>query len=113
VKQELFAALNEIDESKRTGCLNYFFTKILRFCPFNKTISLLSAVITQYFLTDISYAKLEQANGFICRIRSEFKRRKWSSNHVDVFYVLDVFAMIVDVEAEDYEDQKIQENGDV
>jgi hypothetical protein len=113
VKQELFDALGTIEPNKRTGCLNYFFTVLLHYCPNIESFSLLSAIMKDYFLTDVSYSKLECANGFLYRIRKEFIRRSWFNPKVDVYYILDLLTIIVDVEAEDYEDLKIQENGDV
>ena len=113
VKNELFNALGEVDAHKRTGCLNYFFTKILRDCLNNKTAPLLSAIMKSYFLTDLSYESLERANGFLYRLRKEFQRRKWNNPYNDVYYFIDLFSILVDVEAEDYEDLKIKENGDV
>lgn len=120
----LFNALNEVDIHKQTGCLNYFFTKLLRAqlsdvndtlstisCSSHVKINLLTTATKVYFLTDISYENLERANGFIHRIRKEFIRRNWCNN--DIIHILDDLEILIDREAEDFEDQKIRENGDV
>ena len=112
-----FDALGEIEPRKRTGCMNYFFTRIIRDCFNPKTSDLLLQIFCRYFLQEQSYENYEKAAGFLYRLKHEFSRRNWypqgrtlTPNNIKF---LDKLFSLLNEDCDKFEDYKKEENGDV
>jgi hypothetical protein len=117
LQSDFMVAIENLPENKRTGCMNYFFTKTLRFCYNKETSLLLRKIFTRYFFNEQSYSNFERASGFLYRLRHEFKRREWYPQgrciEPDYIKFIDFLMTLVDEACDEFEDQKIKENGDV
>ena len=98
------------NESEVDGCLNYVFTLLLKRLDIIDAKIIIQFIIRDVFLSPPRYVYLERAIGLLHCMIDEFERRAWRR---DAIPALKIILNAVKEVRDDYENQKIEENGDV
>ena len=114
VYNELHELLEGIPESKRDSFLNYMFTFILLHHKSTTTQDFVTHAIKHEFLIDATYDKLERCVGLLTCMIDEFLRRGWNVLVPQSYIFLkEELCFIRDGYVGIYEQEKLEENGDI
>jgi hypothetical protein len=110
----LMSLLEQYPPEEHDGILNYLFTSMLRWQgkPSNIVRNFIHAVIMRCYLMNENYYKLERCVGLLVCMKEEFKRRDWMNEDRKRWFD-DYYAFVLGGSLMPYEDQKIEENGDL
>ena len=105
--------VKDMPASEMDGCLNYVFTQMLRKVE-NLTDAkiVIDLVINTLFWMEPKYIKFERIHGLLYCMIDEFKRRSWRRNY-RVVRILEHLLEINRYKRDEYEDEKIAQNGDL
>lgn len=97
-------------EFELDGCLNYVFTLLLKRIDIGNAKMVIQFIIREVFLSPPRYTYLERAIGLLHCMIDEFERRAWKREAIPALRrILNAVKEIRD----NYEDEKIEANGDV
>lgn len=93
------------------GCLNYVFSQLFRKVDLEVAELISSLTICELFTNEPSYYNLSRAIALLTNMIDEFNRRGWMTGPIN----LKLQKMLKEVKAirDPYEDEKIEQNGDL